>query len=56
MREVENWADPAEAPRDLDDVVCRSELAHAPHHLDAERHGAVLLLQSRTQLAELLDH
>ena len=43
------------ARRDLADVVDRSELAHAAHHLDAERHGAILALEPLAQLAELLD-
>ena len=47
VREVEDGTDPAEAPRDLDHVVRGSELAHASHHLDAERHAAVFLLQPR---------
>ena len=43
------------APRDLDDVVERAEVAHAAHHLDAERHGAVLRLEALAQRPELLD-
>jgi hypothetical protein len=45
--EVEHRPDPAAPARDLDDVVRTSELPHATHHLDAERHRAVLLLQPR---------
>ena len=41
--------------RDVDHVVHGAELAHASHHLDAERHRAILLLEPRAQLAELLD-
>src|SRR3954465_13712149 len=44
------------APRDRAPVVHRAELAHTAHPLDPERHGAVLLLEPLTQLAELLDH
>ena len=44
-----------DAPRDLDDVVERAEIAHAAHHLDAERHGAVLPLEPLAERAELLD-
>src|SRR4029077_10342703 len=36
-------------------VLERADLAHASHHLDAERHRPILLLQSLAQLAELLD-
>ena len=32
----------------------RAELAHAAHHLDPERHGAILALEPLAQLAELL--
>ena len=56
MREVEHRTHPAAAARDVDHVVSRAELTHTAHHLDAERHGAVLLLEPRTQLAELLAH
>ena len=55
MGEVEHGADPAEAARDLDDVVGRAEVAHAAHHLDPERHRAILSLEPLAQLAELLD-
>ena len=41
--------------RDLDDVVERAEVAHAAHHLDAERHGPALALEPLAQRAELLD-
>ena len=37
------------------DVVDRTDLAHAPHHLDPERDCAVLALETLAQLAELLD-
>ena len=40
---------------DRDDVVERAELADAAHHLDAERHRAVLPLEPLAQRAELLD-
>src|SRR6185436_19766675 len=36
-------------------IINRAELAYAAHHLDAERHRAVLLLEPRAQLAKLLD-
>ncbi len=52
--EVEHGADPTEPPRDLDDVVGRAQLTHAPHHLDPERHRPVLPLEALPQLAELL--
>ena len=55
VREVEHRADPVEPRRDLDDVVDRAELAHAAHHLDPERHRAILALEPLAQLAELLD-
>ena len=38
--------DPCELVRDVDDVVDRAELAHAAHHLEAERDGALLRLQA----------
>ena len=53
--EVEHGADPIEPRRDLDHVVDRPELAHAAHHLDPERHGAVLALETLAQLTELVD-
>ena len=37
-------------------VVERAEVAHAAHHLHSERNGAILLLQSLAELAQLLDH
>ena len=46
---------PVEAARDLDDVVHRAEVAHAAHHLDPERHRAILRLEPLAQRAELLD-
>ena len=41
--------------RDREHVLERAEVAHAAHHLDAERHRAVLRLEPLAQLAELLD-
>ena len=55
VSEVEHGPDPAGAPGDLDDIGERAEVAHAAHHLDAERHRAVLALESLAQAAELLD-
>jgi len=55
VRKVEDGTDPAGTPRDLDHVVEAADLAHAAHHLDAERNRAVLALQPLAQLAELLD-
>ena len=40
---------------DREHVVDGAELAHAAHHLDAERHEPVLRLEPLAQLAELLD-
>jgi len=54
--EVDDWADPARACRDREDVVRGPKLAYAAHDLDSERNGAVLLLQPLAQLAELFDH
>src|SRR5207244_289936 len=54
VREVEDRADPAAAARDLDDVLGAPEVADAAHHLDPERHRAVLLLQPCPEFAELL--
>jgi hypothetical protein len=51
-----DWADPARACRDREDVVRGPKLAYAAHDLDSERNGAVLLLQPLAQLAELFDH
>ena len=53
--EVEHRPHPARALRDLDDVVERAEVAYAAHHLDAERHGPLLALESLAERAELLD-
>ena len=55
VREVEHGSHPADAPRDLDHVVDRSEIAHAPHDLDAEGHGTALALQPLAERPELLD-
>ena len=55
VREIENGSHPVEAARDLDDVVHRAEIADAPHHLDPERHRAILRLEPLAQRAELLD-
>ena len=41
--------------RDLEHVVERAEVAHAAHHLDAERHRPPLALEPLAQRAELLD-
>jgi len=46
MGEVEHGADPAEAPRDGEDVFRRPQLAHPSHDLDAERDRPVLALQA----------
>jgi len=54
VREVEHGADPAAASRDLDHVLGAAELADASHHLDPERHRAVLALEPPAQLAQLL--
>jgi len=54
MGEVEDGADPATAPGDLEHVVDRPELADPPHHLHAERDGAFLSLEPRAELAKLL--
>ena len=54
VREVDHGPHPAEPSRDLDDVVERAELADAAHHLDPERHRAILALEPLAQLAELL--
>jgi hypothetical protein len=54
MREVDDRADPVEARRDLAHVLERPDLADATHHLDPERHRAVLGLEPLAQLAELL--
>src|SRR5687768_14849202 len=55
MRKVEHGTDPAGSPRDLEHVVERAEVAHAAHHLDAERDGAILTPESLAQLSQLLD-
>ncbi len=55
VREVEHRLDEVDARRDLAHVVDRTEVAHAAHHLDAERDEPILLLEPRAQLAELLD-
>jgi hypothetical protein len=55
VREVEHRTYPARAPRDLDHVVQRAQVAHTPHHLDAEGNGASLSLESLAQAGELLD-
>ena len=55
MREVENGPHPADLPRDLHDVVHGPEVAHTPHHLDAERHRPILPLEALAERAELLD-
>ena len=54
VREVDHRAHPVEPPSDLDHVVDRAELAHPAHHLDPERHAALLCLEALAQLAELL--
>jgi hypothetical protein len=53
--EVEHGADPAGAAGDLDHIVEAPDLAHAAHHLDAERHRAVLPFEALSQLRELPD-
>jgi len=55
VREVENGSHPVEPARDLDDVVHRSQIAHASHHFDSERHCTSLRLESLAQHAELID-
>ena len=55
VREVEHGPHPVDPTRDLDDVVDRSEVADATHHLDAERHGALLPDEALAERAELLD-
>jgi len=55
VRKVEHGADPATARGDREHVLCRAELPHASHDLDAERDRAILLLQPLAELAELLD-
>jgi len=54
MCEVEDGADPAGAAGDRDHVVEAAEVVHAAHHLDAERHRAVLALEALSKLGELL--
>ena len=56
VREVEHRLHEVDARGDRADVVDRAEVAHATHHLDAERHQPILLLEPRAQLSELLDH
>ena len=55
MREVEHRLDEVDTRRDLAHVVDRTEVAHASHHLDAERDEPLLLLEPRAQLTQLLD-
>ena len=55
VREVEHRPDEVDLRRDREHVVDRAELAHASHHLDTERHEAVLRLEPRAQVAELVD-
>jgi hypothetical protein len=55
VREVEHRPHPAGAPRDLDDVVERAQVADSPHYLDAEGDGASLALESLAEAPELLD-
>ena len=52
--EVEHGPHPGHARRDREHVIERAEVAHTPHHLDAERYCAVLLLQAQAQHSELL--
>ena len=53
--EVEHGADEVDLRRDCQDVVDRAEVAHATHHLDAERDEAVLRLEPLAQVPELVD-
>ena len=55
VREVEHRPDEVHLRGDREDVVQRSEVAHAPHHLDPERDEPVLRLEPRAQVAELVD-
>ena len=55
VREIEHGPHPADTTRDLDDVVDRSEIADATHHLDAERHRTLLPGETLAERAELLD-
>ena len=55
VREVEHRPDEVDLRRDREHVVERPELAHASHHLDAERHEPVLRLEPLAQVAELVD-
>jgi hypothetical protein len=54
VREVEYWADPSAPAGDRDDVVEAAEVVDAAHHLDSERHRAVLALEALAELGELL--
>ena len=54
--EVEHRADEIDLRRDREYVIEGSELAHAPHHLDPERHEPVLRFEPCPQVAELLDN
>ena len=56
VREVEHRTYPVGAPRDLDDIVDRTEIAHTPHDLDAERDSSAFAFQSLAQRGELFDH
>ena len=55
MCEVEHGSHPAATCGDREHVLRGPELPHAAHDLDAERHCAILLLQSLAQLAQLFD-
>src|SRR4051794_28301879 len=52
--EVEHRSHPTRPLGDLDDVVDGAEVAYAAHHLDSERHSAVLALEPLAEGAELL--
>src|SRR5438105_15073278 len=54
MGEVEDGADPTATACDRDHVVEATEVVDAAHHLDAERHRAVLALEALAELGELL--
>ena len=53
--EVEHRPHEVDRRRNREHVVERPEVAHAAHHLDAERDEAVLRLEPLAQVAELVD-
>ena len=53
--EVEHGPDEVDLRRDREHVVDRAEVAHASHHLDAERDEAPFPLQPLAEVAELVD-